>query len=91
MPRMGPTKTPVSGRFSDSGAGRRGWGGFQALVSPGEFGSGGNWSQRPSELDNEELNREGYEIDSQNSDSDGKKMLFAVLIAISGLFLIVIV
>ena len=25
------------------------------------------------ELDNGELNREGYEIDSQHSDSDGKK------------------
>ena len=80
MPRMGPTKTPVSGRFSDSGAGRRGWGGFQTLVSPGEFGSGGNWSQRPSELDNVELNWEGGERLTEIGQWE-KKMLFAVLIA----------
>ena len=72
-------------RGGEAGEGSRPW-------SPrGEFGSGGNWSQRPSELDNEELNWEGYEIDSQNSDSDGKKMLFAVLIAFPAYFLIVIV
>ena len=88
---MGPTKTPDSGQFRGSGAGRRGWGGFPGPGLPGEFGSEGNWSQGQSELDIEELDREGYEIDSQNSDSDGKKMLFAVLIAFPAYFLIVIV
>ena len=82
---MGP-KTPDSGQFRGSGAGRRGWGGFPGPGLPGEFGSEGNWSQGPSELDNKELNWEGYEIDSQNSDSDGKKMLFAVLIAFPAYF-----
>ena len=88
---MGPTKTPDSGQFRGSGAGRRGWGGFPGPGLPGEFGSEGNWSQGQSELDIEELNREGYEIDSQNSDSDGKKSAICCIDCYFQLILIVIV
>ena len=61
-------------RGGEAGEGSRPW-------SPrGEFGSGGNWSQRPSELDNVELNWEGGERLTEIGQWE-KKMLFAVLIA----------